>query len=176
MRGQAEWQKYWVGKRMIEILENCIKLREVKFNQFMKKFRNLLITVITITSIFLPLEISKAEEKIEIIPLIQSTKGLGGKRISYPKWKQAELRFFKVIIPVGGKTPIHTHPAPMVVYLAEGKLKHTRGDVINYFSSKQSFLESNNGDEHIVENIGNKPAVLYVVAASAVGLPITIHD
>ena len=50
------------------------------------------------------------------------------------------------------------------------------GDVINYFSSKQSFLESDNGDEHIVENIGNKPAVLYVVAASAVGLPITIHD
>ena len=46
----------------------------------------------------------------------------------------------------------------------------------NYFSSKQSFLESNNGDEHIVENIGNKPAVLYVVAASAVGLPITIHQ
>ena len=101
---------------------------------------------------------------------------MGGKKISYPRWKQAELRFLKVIIPVGVKTPIHTHPAPMVVYLAEGKLKHTRGDTINYFSSKQSFLESNNGDEHIVENIGNKPAVLYVFAASSVGLPITIHN
>ena len=142
---------------------------------FMKKFRNLLISVITISSVLIPFEIAKAQEKIEVIPLIQSTKGLGGKKISYPKWKQAELRFFKVIIPVGAKTPIHTHPAPMVVYLAQGELKHTRGDVINYFSSKQSLIESNNGDEHFVENIGKKPAVLYVVAASAVGLPTTIN-
>ena len=43
----------------------------------MKKFRNLLISVITISSVFLPLEIAKAQEKIEVIPLIQSTKGLG---------------------------------------------------------------------------------------------------
>ena len=141
----------------------------------MQKFRNLLISAITIASVLLPLEITKAQEKIEVIPLIQSTKGLGGKKISYPRWKQAELRFFKVIIPVGSKTPIHTHPAPMVVYLAQGELKHTRGDVISYFSSKQSLIESNNGDEHFVENIGNEPAVLYVVAASAVGLPTTIN-
>ena len=142
----------------------------------MAKIRNLLISAITISSIFLPLDSSKADEKIEVIPLIQGTTGLGGKKISYPRWKQAELRFLKVIIPVGVKTPIHTHPAPMVVYLAKGKLKHTRGDVINYFSSNDSFIESNNGDEHIVENIGNKPAVLYVFAASSVGLPITIHN
>ena len=142
----------------------------------MAKIRNLLISAITISSILLPLDNAKADEKIEVIPLIQGTKGLGGKKISYPRWKQAELRFLKVIIPVGVKTPIHTHPAPMVVYLAKGKLKHTRGDVINYFSSNDSFIESNNGDEHIVENIGNKPAVLYVFAASSVGLPITIHN
>ena len=63
----------------------------------------------------------------------------------------------------------------MIVYLAQGELKHTRGDVINYFSSKQSLIESNNGDEHFVENVGNKLAVLYVIAASAVGLPTTIN-
>ena len=142
----------------------------------MAKIRNLLISAITISSILLPLDNAKADEKIEVIPIIQGTTGLGGKKISYPRWKQAELRFLKVIIPVGVKTPIHTHPAPMVVYLAKGKLKHTRGDVINYFSSNNSFIESNNGDEHIVENIGNKPAVLYVFAASSVGLPITIHN
>jgi len=43
----------------------------------------------------------------------------------------------------------------MVVYLAQGELKHTSGDVINYFSSKQSLIDRNNGDEHFVENIGN---------------------
>ena len=141
----------------------------------MKRLRNLLISTITISSIFLPLEFSKADEGIEVIPLIQSTKGLDGKKISYPKWKQAELRFFKVIIPVGGKTPIHIHPAPMIVYIAEGDLKHTRGEIINIFSSKQSFIESNNGEEHFVENIGNKPVIIYVVAASAVGMPTTIY-
>ena len=141
----------------------------------MKRLRNLLISAITISSIFIPSEISKAEEKIEIIPLIQSTKGLGGKNISYPKWKQAELRFFKAIIPIGGMTPIHTHPAPMVVYIAQGKLKHTRGKDINIFTSEQSFIESNNGDDHFVENIGNEPAIIYVVAASAVGMPTTIN-
>ena len=141
----------------------------------MKKLRNLLFSAITISSIFMPLEFSKADEKIEVIPIIQSSKGLDGKKISYPKWKQAELRFFKVIIPVGAKTPIHIHPAPMVVYLAEGDLKHTRGEIINIFSSKQSFIESDNGEEHFVENIGNKPAIIYVVAASAVGMPTTIN-
>ena len=141
----------------------------------MKRLRNLLISAITISSIFIPSEISKAEEKIEVIPLIQSTKGLGGKKISYPKWKQAELRFFKVIIPVGGKTPIHTHPAPMVVYLAQGDLKHTRGDNINIFSSKQSFIESNNGEEHFVENVGKNEAILLVAVSSVVGMPTTIN-
>jgi len=141
----------------------------------MQKFRNLLISAITISSVLLPLEIAKAQEKIEVIPLIQSSKGLGDKKISYPRWKQAELRFFKVIIPIGAKTPIHTHPAPMVVHVAKGQLKHTRGDIINFFSSKQSFIESNNGEQHVVENIGNEPVILYVVAASAVGLPTTIN-
>ena len=141
----------------------------------MKRLKNFLILAITIASIVLPLEISKAEEKIKVIPLIQGTKGLGGKKISYPKWKQAELRFFKVIIPVGGKTPIHTHPAPMLVYLAQGDLKHTRGENINIFSSKQSFIESNNGGEHFVENIGNEEAIIYIVAASVVGMPTTIN-
>ena len=41
----------------------------------MQKIRNLLISAITISSILLPLEIAKADEKIEVIPLIQGTTG-----------------------------------------------------------------------------------------------------
>ena len=63
----------------------------------------------------------------------------------------------------------------MVVYLAQGEWKNTRGVVINSFSSKQSLIESNNGNKHFVENVGNKPAVLYVFVASAVGLPTNIN-
>ena len=63
----------------------------------------------------------------------------------------------------------------MVVYLAQGELKHTIEVVTNIFSSKQSSIDSNNGNEHFVENIGNKSAILYVVVVSAVGLPTTIN-
>ena len=89
--------------------------------------------------------------------------------------EQSELRFFKVIIPLGGKTPIHTHPEPMFVYLAQRDLKHSRGGNINIFSSKQSFIKSNYGEEHFVENIGNEPAIFYVVPPSVVGMPMTIN-
>ena len=54
-------------------------------------------------------------------------------------------------------------------------MKHIKGDVINFFSSKQLFIEINNGDEHFVEKIENLPAIIYAVAASAVGLPTTIN-
>jgi len=63
----------------------------------------------------------------------------------------------------------------LFVYLAQVKLKHARGDVINYITSKQLFIESNNGDEHFFENIENEPTLLHVVAASAVGLHTTIN-
>ena len=49
--------------------------------------RDLLISAITISSILFPLDIAKADEKIEVIPLIQGTTGLGGKKISYPRRK-----------------------------------------------------------------------------------------
>ncbi len=53
---------------MIKILENSLSYRFYKRDQFMKRLRNLLISAITISSIFIPSEISKAEEKIEVIP------------------------------------------------------------------------------------------------------------
>ena len=84
--------------------------------------------------------------------------------------ESSRAKIFHVIILIGGKTSVHTYPAPMVDYLAQGKFKHLRGDVINIFSLTQSLVESNNGDEYFVENIGNKPAILYVVAGSTVGL------
>ena len=141
----------------------------------MKKLRKLILSTITIWAIFLPLNITKSQEKIEIIPLINATKGLDGKKISYPRWKQAELRFFKVLIPSGKKTPLHIHPAPMLIYISKGELKHTSGENISYFSEKQSFAESNNGKEHFVENIGKGEAILFVAVSSVVGMPTTIN-
>ena len=141
----------------------------------MNIFKPLFLSAIALSSAFITLEPGKSQEKIVVTPLIQSTRGLSGKKISYPRWKQAELRLLKVNIPVGLKTPLHIHPAPMLVYLQQGKLKHSRGETINYFNAGDSFIESNSGSPHIVESVGKKPAVLFVGVSSAIGLPTTIN-
>ena len=144
-------------------------------NSLMNFIKPLLISVIAGSSFFTTHEPVKSQEKIEVTPLIQSTKGLSGKKITFPRWKQAELRLLRVNIPVGLKTPLHTHPAPMLIYLQQGKLRHSRGETINYFSAGESFIESNSGSAHFVESIGEKPAVLFVGVSSAVGIPTTIN-
>ena len=116
---------------------------------------------------------STAAEKIEVIPIIQSSKGLSGKKFNYLEGKP-ELRLLKVKIPVGLKTPIHTHPSPMLIHVTRGKLKHVRGDEINFFRAGDAFVESNNGGAHYVKNIGKKPVILHVGVVSVVGMPTTI--
>ena len=116
---------------------------------------------------------SLSEEKIEVIPIIQTSKGLSGKNFNYQEGKP-ELRLLKVKIPAGIETPIHTHPAPMLIHVTRGRLKHVRGKEINFFKAGDAFVESNNGGPHYVKNIGKKPAVLHVGVVSVVGMPTTI--
>ncbi len=117
---------------------------------------------------------SLAEEKIEVITLIQSSKGLSGTNLNYLEGKP-ELRLLKVKIPAGFKTPIHTHPSPMLIHVTRGKLKHVRGEEINFFKAGDAFIESNNGGAHYVKNVGKKPAILHVGVVSVVGIPTTIN-
>ena len=44
-----------------------------------------------------------------------------------------KLRLLKVKIPAGLKTPIHTHPAPILIHVTRGSLKHVRRGEINFF-------------------------------------------
>ena len=126
-----------------------------------------------ISTLALP-QFSLSEEKIEVIPLIQTSNGLSGKNFNYLEGKP-ELRLLKVIIPVGLKTPVHTHPSPMLIYVTRGKLKHVRGNEINFFKAGDTFVESNNGGAHYVKSIGKKPAILHVGVVSVVGMPTTIN-
>ena len=141
----------------------------------MNTFKTFLLTALTVSSWFITIESANSQEKIEVTSLIQSTQGLSGKKFSYPRWKQAELRLLRVNIPVGLQTPLHIHPAPMLVYVQQGKLKHSRGETINYFTVGESFIESNSGSSHFVESVGEKPVILIVSVSSAVGLPTTIN-
>ena len=117
---------------------------------------------------------SFAKEKIEVIPLIKTSKGLSGENFNYLEGKP-ELRLLRVKIPVGFKTPIHKHPSPMLIHVTRGKLKHVRGRVVNTFRAGDVFVESNNGGEHYVKSIGKKPAILHVGVISVVGVPTTIN-
>ena len=120
-------------------------------------------------------QFSLAEEKIMVTPLIQTSKGLSGKKFNYLEGKP-ELRLLKVKIPVGMRTPIHTHPSPMLIYVTRGRLRHVRGEEINVFKAGDAFVESNNGGAHYVKNIGKKPAILHVGVVSVVGMPTTINE
>ena len=64
----------------------------------------------------------------------------------------------------------------MLIHVTRGKLKHVRGRVINTFRAGDVFVESNNGGEHYVQNIGKKPAILHVGVISVVGVPTTITN
>ena len=118
---------------------------------------------------------SLTEEKIEVIPIIQSSKGLSGKNFNYLEGKP-ELRLLNVKFPVGVKTPIHTHPSPMLIHVTWGRLKHVRGKEINFFNAGDAFIESNNGEAHYVKNVGKKPAILHVGVVSVVGMPTAINE
>ena len=138
------------------------------------KLNNIIpIFLISIGVLGLPLP-SPSEEKIKVTPLIQTSEGLSGKNFNYLDGKP-ELRLLRVIIPEGVRTPIHTHPAPMLIYVTRGKIKHVRGEKINFFKAGDAFVESNNGDAHYVQNIGNIPVILHIGVVSVVGLPTTIN-
>jgi len=128
----------------------------------------------SVVAFFITSKYSVAKEKIEVTPLLKTSKGLSGKNFNYLEGKP-ELRLLKVTIPAGFKTPIHVHPSPMLIHVTKGKLKHVRGNEINIFKTGDTFVESNNGGEHYVKNIGKNPTILHVGVISVVGVPTTIN-
>ena len=80
------------------------------------------------------------------------------------------------MIPAGIETPIHTHPAPMLIHVSRGGLKYVRGKEINFFKAGDAFVESNNGGAHYVKNIEKKPAILHVIVVSVVGMHMIINN
>ena len=115
---------------------------------------------------------ASATKELQIRPILQTTTGLSGKAFSYPEG-EAELRLLRVEFPVGGSVPLHTHPAPLIAYVSQGQIRHTRGDQVNTFGPGQAFVESDQGGPHTVENIGEEPAVVFVAVASKQDLPTT---
>ena len=113
-----------------------------------------------------------ASSELQIKPILQTSTGLSGKSFTYPDG-EAELRLLRVEFPEGGSVPLHTHPAPLIAYVSQGQIRHTRGDEVNTFGPGEAFVESDQGGPHSVTNVGDGPAVVFVAVASKQGLPTT---
>ena len=46
---------------------------------------------------------------------------------------------------------------------------------INFFKAGDAFIESNNGGDHFVKNVGKKPVILHVGVVSVAGIPTAIN-
>ena len=71
---------------------------------------------------------SSTSTKPSIQEVFISSRTLNGTALKYPEGNP-ELRLYRVEIPSGGKIPLHTHPAPMMVYVQgvrSGSLLNTR--------------------------------------------------
>jgi quercetin dioxygenase-like cupin family protein len=74
-----------------------------------------------------------------------------------------QLRMRKITIEPGGFFAIHSHKdRPGTVYVLEGKLTETRGDVAREYGPGESWFE-NKETTHRVENKGTTPAVFVAV-------------
>lgn len=120
---------------------------------------------------------ASAEPTIKQVFSGQAT--LNGTPIRYPEGKP-ELRLFRVELPPGGKIPLHTHPAPMLVFVQaenSGDLLNTRmqldgSKLSGVFKPGEAFIEGAS-EPHFVENKGDTPTIVWVMVASAEGLPTT---
>ena len=124
-------------------------------------------------------ETPDTSDKPVIQEIFTSSETLNGTPLKYPAG-QPELRLYRVEIPAGGKIPLHTHPAPMMVYVQgveSGSLLNTRlkpdgREVKTVFKPGEAFVEGAN-EPHFVENTGDEPTIVWVTVASAVGMPTT---
>ena len=127
-----------------------------------------------------PTEPGVTSAKPVINEIFTASKTLEGAFLKYPDGK-AEMRLYRVEIPVGGKIPLHKHPAPMMVYVQgvnSGSLRNTRvmsdgSEIKTIFKPGQAFLKGVD-TPHYSENVGNKPTILWVTVTSAEDIPTTV--
>lgn len=108
-------------------------------------------------------------------PLIKSTKTASGMPLRYPTPDKAEMTAVIGELEPGGRTALHQHPAPVLVYVLDGTLTvQAQGGEPRDYKSGQSFLEDIN-HWHQAFNNGVTPVKILVVFAGEEGKPTSIN-
>ncbi|QXP85795.1 cupin domain-containing protein [Methylococcus sp. Mc7] len=116
------------------------------------------------------------KSRIRLLLLLLAAAGLGGQAIAAePSFSRQELlekgfepgtpridvRVARVSLPVGYKTPLHTHEGPGPRYVVRGRVRVEEGGQFNTYEPGQVFWES--GQWMSIENVGENEAEIILV-------------
>ena len=106
--------------------------------------------------------------------LVKAKESWNGDPYSYPLG-EAELTLLKMTVPVGFRTPVHTHLQPGIAYVAEGKLECVvKADKTAIFSAGEAFATTFGETPHYCESVGEKDSLVFVTYAGVEGQQLTI--
>jgi quercetin dioxygenase-like cupin family protein len=78
-----------------------------------------------------------------------------------PGTPRIDVRVARVVLPVGYKTPLHTHEGPGPRYVVRGRVQVEEGGQFNTYEPGQVFWES--GQWMSIENVGENEAEIILV-------------
>ena len=132
--------------------------------------KNLIFSLALLPAFTLSSNVVNAEQaKPQITLLHAATTSSAGEALSYPTGTR-KLVVAQVILPKGGKLPMHTHPAPSIVHVISGELTSERpsGETMIY-QAGDTFVEAENSP-HKVTNTGKVPTIVYGFFAGFEGM------
>src|SRR5262245_17111404 len=107
--------------------------------------------------------------------MLRSTQTTSKMSFEYPKAGKPELVAVVVEIEPGGRSTLHQHPVPIVVYVLEGTLTlQAQGGAVQEYKAGEAFVEDVNL-LHQGFNRASTPLKVLAVAVSEEGKPATIN-
>ena len=132
--------------------------------------KNIIFSLALLSAFTISSNVVNAEQaKPQITLLHAATTSSAGEALSYPTGTP-KLVVAQVILPKGGKLPMHTHPAPLIVHVISGEITSERpsGETMVY-QAGDTFVEAANSP-HKVTNTGKVPTIVYGFFAGFEGM------
>jgi quercetin dioxygenase-like cupin family protein len=107
-------------------------------------------------------------------PLLKAGQTRDKQPLTYPRTERPEIVSVIGTIEPGGRTPLHEHPVPTVVYILEGEVElQSHGGAPHRYKAGEAYIEALN-HPHQLFNKGTVPAKVLVVFVGEEGKPTTV--